>query len=281
MKIPENVRIAIYEMFLCSNLTEHFACYQRFYEELKECTFVVFSENEGSQLPKPLCTNYDNEFAIINIGCANHYYAINRQIYAEMIRTGKSDYYIDVCVELDTQAVSFLKNIFVEYNQVPDCNKMQKLIQYLQLTDVSYSCFPYVVENAAKKGVVNKIECYRNIKSFMLFNAFNYDAFLRYERCEYKRQEEDIQLETDGLYNKMFSKKFIKDFEEFYRMQKTLYVLLIKTICIEFANAKKSPHNKLMELIDFVNEKLGVFTERELQVCYYYFKRDEKNKEIL
>lgn len=67
MKIPENVRNAINEMFLRNNLTEHLACYQHFYEELKDCTFVVFSENEGTKLPGPLCTNYDNDFAVINI----------------------------------------------------------------------------------------------------------------------------------------------------------------------------------------------------------------------
>lgn len=86
-----------------------------------------------------------------------------------MIRTGKSNYYIDVCVELDTQAVSYLKNVFVEYNQVLDCNKIEALIEYLQLPEVDYSCIPYLVENAAKKDVIDKIDCYRNIKSFMLF----------------------------------------------------------------------------------------------------------------
>ena len=122
MKIPEDVKEAINEMFLCKNLTEHMACFQHFYKELKDCTFVVFSEDEGTELPEALHSNYDNDFAIINIGSANRYYAVNSEIYREMLRTGRSDYYIDVCVELDTQAVSYLKNIFEEYNQIPDCD---------------------------------------------------------------------------------------------------------------------------------------------------------------
>ena len=116
MNIPEDVKEAINEMFLCKNLTEHMACFQHFYKELKDCTFVVFSEDEGTELPEALHSNYDNDFAIINIGSANRYYAVNSEIYREMLRTGRSDYYIDVCVELDTQAVSYLKNIFEEYN---------------------------------------------------------------------------------------------------------------------------------------------------------------------
>lgn len=52
MNIPEDVKEAINEMFLCKNLTEHMACFQHFYKELKDCTFVVFSEDEGTELPE-------------------------------------------------------------------------------------------------------------------------------------------------------------------------------------------------------------------------------------
>ena len=50
MKIPEDVKEAINEMFLCKNLMEHMGCFQHFYEELKDCTFVVFSEDEGTMI---------------------------------------------------------------------------------------------------------------------------------------------------------------------------------------------------------------------------------------
>lgn len=279
MKIPENVKNAISKMFMCSSLAEHLACYQHFYEDLKECTFVVFCENEGTKLPEPLCTNYDNKFAIINIGYENRYYAVDGQIYEEMFRTGKSDYYIDVCVELDTQAVSYLKNIFVEYNQILDYDKIKELSEYLQLPEVNYSCIPYLVENATKKDI-NKIECYENIKSFMLFKSFDHSAFIQNGTCKYVKQEEDIQLDVDYIYNDMFSEKFIQRYEGLFRMQKSLYILLLKAIYIEFINSKKSARNKIMELFDFVNEKLGFVAERELEVCYYYFKHDDKTKKF-
>lgn len=279
MIIPKNVENAIDHMFLCSSLTEHLACYQHYYEDIKECTFVVFSENEGTKLPKSLCTNYENDFAIINLGYGNRYYAVNRQIYEEMLRTGKSDYYIDVCVELDTQAVSYLKNIFVEYNQISGYDKIKKLIEYLQLQDVDYSCIPYLIENATKKDI-NKIDCYENIKSFMLFKSFNYSAFIQNGTCKYDRQEEDIQIDVDTLYNDMLSEKFIRSYEKIYRMQKSLYILFLKAIYIEFINSKKTAQNKIMELFDFVNEKLGFLAERELEVCYYYFKHDDKTKKF-
>lgn len=61
---------------------------------------------------------------------------------------------------------------------------------------------------------------------------------------------------------------------------KSHYILLLKTICIEFANSKKSAQHKMMELFDFVNDRLGFFAERELEVCYYYFKHDDKTKKF-
>ena len=279
MKIPEDVKEAINEMFQCKNLMEHMGCFQHFYEELKDCTFVVFSEDEGTELPEALHSNYDNDFAIINIGSTNRYYAVNSTIYEEMLRTGRSDYYIDVCVELDTQAVSYLKNIFEEYNKIPDYDKIRKMIEYLQLPEVNYCCVPYLVENAAKKDDINVIDCYKNIKSFMLFKSFDFSVFEEKGECAYVRQEEDIQIDVDGLYNDMLSEKFYQAYENLFRMQKALYVLLLKTVCIEFTN-RKSAKNKVMELFDFVNEQLGFIAERELEVCYYYFNHHEKTKKF-
>ena len=279
MKIPEDVKEAINEMFLCKNLMEHMGCFQHFYEELKDCTFVVFSEDEGTELPEALHSNYDNDFAIINIGSTNRYYAVNSTIYEEMLRTGRSDYYIDVCVELDTQAVSYLKNIFEEYNKIPDYDKIRKMIEYLQLPEVNYCCVPYLVENAAKKDDINVIDCYKNIKSFMLFKSFDFSVFEEKGECAYVRQEEDIQIDVDGLYNDMLSEKFYQAYENLFRMQKALYVLLLKTVCIEFTN-RKSAKNKVMELFVFVNEQLGFIAERELEVCYYYFNHHEKTKKF-
>ena len=149
----------------------------------------------------------------------------------------------------------------------------------MQLPEVNYCCVPYLVENAAKKDDINVIDCYKNIKSFMLFKSFDFSVFEEKGECAYVRQEEDIQIDVDGLYNDMLSEKFYQAYENLFRMQKALYVLLLKTVCIEFTN-RKSAKNKVMELFDFVNEQLGFIAERELEVCYYYFNHHEKTKKF-
>lgn len=280
MYIPENIKFAINQMFSCHGMDEHMACYQHYYEELKDCMFVVFSDTEGTQLPSTLCTNYDNEFAIINLGCTNRYYAVNAQIYEEMLRTGESNYYIDVCVDLDTQAVSYLKNVFVKYDQIPEHEKIRELIQYLHLPEVNYSCLPYLIENTAKKGEIDYTKCYKNLYSFMLFKAFNYKKLLHEGICEYNKLEEEIFIDADGLYNDMRSEKFAHYYGDFWEMQKSIYILLLKAICIEFTNSKKSAKNKMLELLDFVNNKLGFIPEREIEICYHYFNHEDATKKF-
>ena len=280
MQISLEERKAIDDMFRCRNLLEHMVCYQYHLEQLKDWTFVVFSDSQGSKLPDALCTNYDNEFAVINLGCDSKCYAMNKSIYEEMLATGKSNYNIDVCVDLDTQAVSYMKNIFKEYNQKIDYSNIEDLVHYLQLPNVNYSCFPYLVENAAKKDSINIIEVYKNIKSIMLFKAFNYHRLLQNKNCVYDKSEADIQIDTDLLYNDFHSDRFMECCSAFSEVQKMVYILLMKSICIEFTNSKRSAKNKMLDLLDFMNEKLGVFMEREFEICFRYFEHDNRTKKF-
>lgn len=145
---------------------------------------------------------------------------------------------------------------------------------------MNYSCFPYLVENAAKKDSINIIEVYKNIKSIMLFKAFNYHRLLQNKNCVYDKSEADIQIDTDLLYNDFHSDRFMECCSAFSEVQKMVYILLMKSICIEFTNSKRSAKNKMLDLLDFMNEKLGVFMEREFEICFRYFEHDNRTKKF-
>ena len=87
---------------------------------------------------------------------------------------------------------------------------------------------------------------------------------------EYTNKETMI-LDTDCIYKYISSQIFTEEFKDIYRVQRAIYIILSKAICIEFNNSKKSAKNKMMELLDFINTQLGFVAERELNVCYYYF----------
>ena len=275
-EMEEEKEIAINMMFKCDGEMEQLACYQYYLEQLKDWTFVSFVKDFGTKLPDELCKFFGDNFAVINLGCEDNLYAVNKSIYEEMLRTGKAYFKIDTCIELDTQAVSYLKNVFREYDEKPDCEGIKDLVDYLQKNNVNYSCMPYLLENAGKKDSIDPIECYKNIKSYVLLKAFNCEKMKQNEECVYDKTEEEILIETDILYNDFLSDRFVQGQSDLYEIQKIIYVLLMKAICIEFANSKRSAKNKMMDLVDFVNEKLGILLERELQICYCYFKHDDR-----
>lgn len=47
----------------------------------------------------------------------------------------------------------------------------------------------------------------------MLFKSFDFSVFEEKGECAYVRQEEDIQIDVDGLYNDMLSEKFYQAYE--------------------------------------------------------------------
>lgn len=65
----------------CVKFNGTYGLFSTFYEELKDCTFVVFRKMKELNYQKHCIPNYDNDFAIINIGSTNRYYAVNSTIY--------------------------------------------------------------------------------------------------------------------------------------------------------------------------------------------------------
>lgn len=280
MEIPEKVMEAINEMFLCRNLLEHMACYHINKEVLQECVFLVFSEDEGCPIPYYLLSKNCEDFNVINLGCADHCYIIDHEAYKEMLKHGKYDYAIDTCIDLDTQAVSYLRDMFKMDGSINIRDDKLKMIEYLNQFHADYSCLPYVIENAIKLSKENEIQCYQNLNSFMWFKSLDYESYKKFGEIKYNNSKEQIFFDTDDMYNGMKSKKIIRAMEDLYEQQKAIYALLVKAACIEFKNSKKPAPNKIAELIDFVNYELGVAPIREIEACLYFYKREEKAKKF-
>lgn len=278
-RIPDNVMQGIMKMFSCDNFWEELACFYMNYNDLKDCSFFIYSDNEGQELPTVFKTNYENDFAIIEIGFSDRYYAIDSKICKDMLMTGVAYYNLDICVELDTQAVSYLKKMFKSVDEVDIPSDKHELLIYLNRTDVNYSCLPYMVENAGKISKNNFEQIYLNLKSYELFKNFDYNSYIDAGIKKYKNDEANMQIETDELFACIQTEDFLYNMQDSYDMQETIFCLLIKAVLIEWDNSKKSAINKMRILIDYVNETLGVFCEREMAVCFYFFehhKRTEK-----
>ena len=68
----------------------------------------------------------------------------------------------------------------------------------------------------------------------MLFKAFNFTGFWNDGECNYDRQEEDIQIDADGLYNDMLSEIFHQTYDKFLRCKKQYMCSCLKQFVLNF-----------------------------------------------
>lgn len=266
---------AIQEMFSIDNAFEHFLCYGKNINNLKNWKFVVYSDKEGQEFPKWLQSNYDNDFAIVQLGEDRHFYYIDANVYINHINMKNNLLLFDTCVELDTQVVSYLKKYFPEYGNLYEFDDKLSLFQYLCNEKVNYSALPYLFENAKKIDSNNFEHCYLNLKSYEMFKNFDYYEYKKSGNIKYYKEKSDILIEVDKTFSMIKSREFQEQFQDLYNVRDTIYCLLLKAIIVENVNSKKSEKNKMKILCEFVNNKLGVVMEREMAICYYYFMHDE------
>ncbi len=278
--IPNNVMNGIQKMFACNGFDEEFVCFLENYNDLKECTFFMYSDNEGEDFPEVFKSNFDKDFAIVEIGCSDKYYMIDEKVCQDMIRDKVAYYDMDFCVELDTQAVSYLKNMFKDFDDVNIPQDKQELFFYLNQKHVNYSSIPYILENAGKKDSNKSKDIYLNLKSYEIFKHFDFITYQKTGEIKYDLDESNILLSVDDAYNRIVSNYWNEVMRSTFQVQKALYCLLIEAALIEFQNSKKSAPNKMRMLIDFILSKFGVFSEREMIICYRYFEHDERTKKF-
>lgn len=271
---------AIKEMFLCEGFEEEWICFNLYRDVLSDCMFIVYSDDAGVELPAVCRTNYENEFAIVEIGMSQRCYIIDKKTNEDMINTGKSHYNVDLCLELDTQAVSYLKNIFKDEKDIKIPSDKLSMFSYLNKAEVNYSCILYYIENGGKMTKYNYIDIYENLKSYELFKNFDFYHYVNFGEVKYETDYSNMMINVDESFNLFNTFVLPKNIEFVYDMQKTMYCLLMKAVLIEIHYGKKSEINKSKMLIEFVNNELGIFCEREMVICYFYFKHDQRTKKF-
>lgn len=76
----------------------------------------------------------------------------------------------------------------------------------------------------------------------------------------------------ENLFCNEFGKNYLKDISF---MQKQMTLFLIGVYRINFAS-KRNAQKKIVELFDFMHEKVGIYFERESLIAYKYFKEQGK-----
>lgn len=241
-----------------------------------ECAVLIFDDGINN-----LFYNFgsiDSKFEILTISENNSFSFLTPEI-ARMSLKNKGEYYLNysLCLELDTQTVSYLANLLSGKKLEKDILlSMDTLIKLLRQIPCDFSCFPYSFENS-KKVKDSEREMFDTFLYFEYFKK-NFANKLKYPILKEDMPLEYIQSAKEDLLG---SSQIALDEQcnYLYDINKAIYCLLLKTVIIEFST-HNSLENKLSSLIEFINNQLGVYLEREIAVCYGYLKKGRNIREV-
>lgn len=244
---------------------------------LKDYRVILFSSN-GNHIPLQFKDIICNEVSMISLSPENNFYILDyNNIDDTMLNNGKSDIYFSGCVHLDTQIISYLNQIYTEGIKSTEVYNTYIFLSDLIERNLDFTNDLYFIENCTKADddkTFSKIqECllsyshYKDTTKSEFEQEFNKN--INYTNEDYIFLKEAINTLNRTKKDKLF----------FVEQKDLTFCLLLKLACIQFSS-KRTADNKFKLLNDFINNKLGIYLERETAICYLYLNNNENTKKF-
>ncbi|MGL5067734.1 MAG: hypothetical protein ACRC6T_07900 [Sarcina sp.] len=256
-------------------IEETMKVYHQFESQLEGCKFIFFSNEIGADLPAYMLNNSIGGFKINSLTSSTKIFVIDNNTYREMIERKKANYKIDLCIAFDTQLVSYLSHLFNESDTREHAYK--EVIDYIIKNDIECDVLPYILENSSKINTKEEIEAiYLNLLAIEKFEHLDRVRYKLDGSIEYDVEESIMLVATDERFRRMREIGSDENTKMFNNTYNGIKAMLLKMAMIEFKNPKKGIKYKLNEMLCFINNELGYFLEREIAICYLFFKYDNR-----
>ncbi len=276
MTIPYEIKIAINNILACEEPIEALYTYVNNIELLHDCKFIFFSDEYGTDIPYFLKSQKINNFNIHCLTSSSKMVVIDADTCNEMFRTGKTTYAIDACIALDTQTVSYLKDIFTENPTIIN-EKSKYFIDYLVINNINFDYSLYILENFKKLNNKEEIiKTYENLLACERFKALDMKKYLNEGLISYTKTNNELKLLTDETFFIMNNKSKSLETSPFENRYDAIKALLLKVAIIELKYSKKGIKYKINLLLEFINNEIGCIFEREIAICYLFFSHDKR-----
>ena len=211
------------------------SCLEKFknYEPANKITFLLFDGNQTTNFRHIIHDYSLSKYSIVNLGN-----------------------YANIACMLP----SILKNKPID----PD---FLNFLIYIKENDLDLNISPYLLEDSLNSsGMKNEARAYECLLSFFSFSNLSLQQLYSLP-CS-----PDIIAynHADDAWSQMKYSRFYEKNDE--KRVRSIYCFLLKVYIIEFCS-KKSPKNKLIELVDFINTTLGIYLESGLLLAYWYFEK--------
>jgi hypothetical protein len=112
---------------------------------------------------------------------------------------------------------------------------------------------------------------YENLYYLERFKSINQEKYVNDNKIEFTISENEAKQKTDELINIFYKNKNKEMLKMFIEMHQNITLLLIGIWQIQFSS-KASSKNKMKKLFEFVENKAGIYYERELVIALKYFE---------
>lgn len=263
-KWPDETKQIISEVLQASNPIE---CLKQFIYNpfAKDITFLLFDGNAETNF-KSISHEFSlHKYNIVNLGCYERMILINTSILSAKqnsipIRT-------EYLINLDSNIASFLSKI-IKNNQIEDC--LWNFLYYIKKNNLNLSMVPYVLEDSLNStGMQNNDRAYECLLSFFTFDRVTLDEFKALPCIP----NVDDYCCADNAWMQMRYTRYYERKEE--KRVRSIYCFLLQVYIIHF-QSKRSPKNKIIELINFINNELGAYFEAGVILAYWFFNKSYK-----
>ncbi len=202
----------------------------------------------------------------------NNFIFLNKNIIKDMNENKEPIIRIDYTVSFDTQFVSFIERYFIG-KRIEQIEEFEDILYKLIKNDVNSDYMPYIFENIAKGESKEAIKL--NIKHIV--NFFHLD---KSSSCLLKNMQIKNQIQCDLDYNDIVENTIDKinynELNGFQEQQEIMYIILMKMIIIN--KEKKSPKQKINELVNFMHNSIFTIFDRELTIAIKFYENQNELK---
>lgn len=234
---------------------------------LQQHTFIFFgndiSSNTGNRIPEYM-NKVEDGICVTTLASEDGCLVLNKEIALQANHQKQVSFYYKFGYVLDVQMMNYLSDYYQGKRSIP--KHFISILNRCDKKETALDCAPYLLENGSKISDP-KIEA-GVCKSYLPFVRFSQSGFEKFSTDYPFDESEYLQLKevVDLMKN-----EYMEGDNSLIDTQKLIYCILLKTTIIHFTS-RSQIKKKILELLKFVNEEIGLYFERELAICYWFLK---------
>lgn len=235
---------------------------------IKGITILYGFDDAGNEMPIQSGVGaYDGEkFFVRSIFSKSQIYLLNEKIFSDM--TNQQRFPINSELLLDTQIGKYALSYFNDRKKFitgPLGQSFEQLIDFIFKSDITFNFAFYNFENYANYLIGKNKEITNQL--FALHKLANMDR-------EHFLKTREVKLPFDGntLKSKVFdhlesfeNKVTVEAFDKKEQLQTHIAAIVLKSVLLKKSSLSKE--DKVLKLVEFMDETLSVIMMRELYIC--------------